>query len=129
MKIHFSSLIFYLSVMILLISCLDNSKRKSSDTAFNGKTDFVLKEKKINEAIEFKIYKNSNDENDWGYDIYFNGKLYIHQPQIPAISGTKGFVSEKDARKVANLVIFKISNNILRPTITISELDSLDIKR
>src|SRR5690606_40657579 len=40
-------------------------------------------------------------ENYWGYDILRNNQLFVHQPNIPAISGAKGFNSEEQAISVA----------------------------
>lgn len=64
----------------------------------------------------------------WGYDIYQKGKLLIHQPHIPAVSGTKGFASEADAKKCAVFMKKKIEKNIMPPTVEIKDLDSLKIK-
>ncbi|MDA9121425.1 DUF4907 domain-containing protein [Flavobacteriales bacterium] len=50
-------------------------------------------------------------ENTWGYDIMINGKLFVHQPFAPGISGNKGFSSKEKASSAAELVI--------KPTATI----------
>jgi hypothetical protein len=71
--------------------------------------------------------KAISTELGWGYDIYMNGSLYVHQPHIPAVSGNKGFNSEKDAKRTAELVVYKIKNNILPPSVTVKELDSLGV--
>jgi hypothetical protein len=63
----------------------------------------------------------------WGYDIYIDGKKMIHQPHIPAVPGRQVFSSEAEAEKVASLVSYKILNNIMPPSVTTSELDSLGI--
>ena len=85
-------------------------------------------DKKGKSTIRFVIFTNS-DGNGFGYDIEVEGRVYIHQPYIPAIQGNNGFASEADAEKVARLMEYKIKNNILPPTIEIDELDSLEIKR
>ena len=77
--------------------------------------------------IRFITFKNS-DNNGFGYDIEVDGRVYIHQPYIPAIPGNNGFKSKDDAEKVARLMEYKIKNNILPPTIEIKELDSLGVK-
>ncbi len=64
----------------------------------------------------------------WGYDVYTNDSLYIHQEFIPAIEGRKGFASEADAKKIANLAITKMKHNKL-PVILVSDLDSCKISR
>lgn len=75
-------------------------------------------------TIEIKTFKM---DNGWGYDIFKNGKAYIHQPNIPAVSGNFAFKTEEQARKTAEMVAYKIKNNIIPPSMTIEELDSLGI--
>lgn len=77
--------------------------------------------------IETRIFRN-NESNSFGYDIIVEGRVYVHQPNIPARAGNNGFVSEVQAEKVAQLVLNKIKMNILPPTVSVDELDSLDIK-
>ena len=67
-------------------------------------------------------------ENTFGYDILDHNQLMIHQPSIPGLAGNKGFAKKAAAEKVARLVIDKISHNIMPPTITQKEMDSLHIK-
>ena len=66
-------------------------------------------------------------ENGWGYDIYIDGKKFVHQTQIPAKQGNSGFSSEAKAHKTALLVCEKIMMNFMPPTVTMEELDSLDV--
>jgi len=67
----------------------------------------------------------------WGYEIYIDtaGAPYIRQPIIPAVPGNKAFATRDDAAKVGELVRHKIMNNIMPPSVTIEELDSLGIRR
>lgn len=79
----------------------------------------------------------SNTENDsysfktfmvgqyWGYDIYKDNQLLIHQSNIPAMEGSQGFSSEEKAISVAHLAMKKLRNGIMPPTIRREELDSL----
>lgn len=62
----------------------------------------------------------------WGYTIANDEKIIIKQTIIPAIDTYKGFRTEKDAIKIANLVIKKLEAN-LSPTITKKDLILLDI--
>ena len=79
-------------------------------------------------SVEYKIFRNT-ETNGFGYDIILEGKTYVHQPNIPALSGNNGFSTEEDARKIAILVSHKIRNNIMPPTVEVKELDSLGIKK
>jgi len=67
------------------------------------------------------------ESNTFGYDIYVNGAVIIHQPSRPGLPGNSGFTSEEDAMKVAELVIKKIRNNEMPPTVTIEELRMLGV--
>jgi hypothetical protein len=88
-----------------------------------------------NSKVEIKTYQtdvlltrdDGKTDRGWGYDIYMNGELYIHQPYIPAINGKFSFKSEVRARKVALLAVIKIQNKIMPPAITAKELDSLGV--
>jgi hypothetical protein len=86
-----------------------------------------LKSKSSKDNITVSVFKNTKTEG-FGYDIIMDGKPYIHQPNIPALPGNKGFQSEEMASRVADLVIFKIRNNIMPPTVEVKELDSLGIR-
>ena len=63
----------------------------------------------------------------WGYDIYLKQEKYIHQDIIPSVPEHHGFKSEADARKTANFVVSKIRRNIIPPSVTPEELDSLGV--
>jgi len=62
----------------------------------------------------------------WGYDVLMNDSIYIHQQQMPAVQGTRGFTTQQEAEKVANLVVDRIRKKEL-PTIYLRDLDSLHI--
>lgn len=86
----------------------------------------------VNNATRIKIFDNDTTESTtryagFGYDIYMKDQLYIHQPGIPAISENKGFYTADAAQKTAEFVVFKIQNNILPPSVSIQELDSLGV--
>lgn len=78
----------------------------------------------LNPNIQVKTYKGKNG---WGYDIYVNNKLLIHQPDIPALSGNRGFPTKTHAQRVAELVVDKIRKNILPPSITKQELKDIGV--
>jgi hypothetical protein len=63
----------------------------------------------------------------YGYDILADGKLFIHQPNIPGQPGTTGFKKKSDSEKVAALVIKKLRNKELPPTVTAEELRQLKV--
>lgn len=67
------------------------------------------------------------NNNQYGYDIFVNGRLRIHQPTIPGQPGNSGFKTKSDAKKVALFVMDKINKGIMPPTITQEELKNLGI--
>jgi hypothetical protein len=73
--------------------------------------------------LTFKIIPA--EHNTWGYDIYNNNKMFVHQPSVPGAPGLEGFKSKARATKVANLVIGKIKKGISPPTVTQEELNKL----
>ena len=106
----------------LLLSCKHSSpadQKKENDTA---RVEILSV---YNDSISLKIYQQPNG---WGYDISVNGKLYVHQPHIPAVSGVNGFRSEADAKMIAGLMAHKISHHISQPSVSVEELDSLGVK-
>ena len=63
----------------------------------------------------------------WGYDIYRNNKILIHQLSIPGVAGNEGFKRKIDAEKVAKLVIEKLKKGEMPPTITSEDLTKLEV--
>lgn len=74
----------------------------------------------------YKIITSVQDT--YGYDIWQDKAVVIHQPSIPGMPGNKGFVKKKDAEKVASLVISKIHKGMIPPAVSKQEMDSLKIK-
>jgi len=64
-------------------------------------------------------------DNTFAYDIYSDGKLFIHQPSIPGVAGNEGFKIKAGAEKVAQLVVGKINKGEMPPTVSIDEMKKL----
>ncbi len=88
------------------------------DTAKNPYADAV---------VEIKTYSNDTNLKGFGYDIYLNQKLYVHQPHVPAVAGSKGFSTPENAKRTGEFVAYKIRNNIMPPSVSPEELDSLGV--
>ena len=83
-----------------------------------------------NAKIDVRVFNNDTVKQEpkitgFGYDILIYDAVYNHQPHIPAINGMRGFHTKEQARKAAELVVHKIRNNIMPPSLTPHELDSL----
>jgi hypothetical protein len=63
----------------------------------------------------------------FGYDIYSDGNLYIHQPTIPSQPGNRGFADTAQAGKVARLAMDKMRKGQVPPIIAPEELKKLNI--
>jgi hypothetical protein len=85
--------------------------------------------KKTNDLVKISV-KTFQSQLGWGYDIYKNDSVYIHQEFIPAIAGRKGFATSADAEKIGQLAIAKMKYQHQQlPVILLSELDSCKISR
>jgi hypothetical protein len=78
-----------------------------------------------NSKISYKITMAT--DHSFGYDIYRDGRLLVHQPVIPCVAGTKGFRNRSDAQKTALLVIQKIRHGIMPPTVSKNELQAIGV--
>lgn len=85
----------------------------------------------LDSKITVEVFKvdsiETNGSRGWGYDIMIDGKIYIHQPNVPAVMGNNGFSSEEQAREAGEFIVSKIMKNILPPSVTAEELDSLGL--
>lgn len=70
-----------------------------------------------------EVFKNK--DNTFGYKILKDSKPMINQESMPAVPGNKGFPRKIDAERMADLVIFKIKNGVMPPTVTVMEVDSI----
>jgi hypothetical protein len=66
-------------------------------------------------------------EKTFGYNIYLEGRLKIHQPFMPAVQGVNGFKTKLDAEKVAKLAIKKMKQGQIPPEICIEEMKKLKV--
>jgi hypothetical protein len=73
--------------------------------------------------VESVPFHNSSG---WGYEILVDHKIFIHQENIPALTGKKSFVTKEDAMKIATLVVQKLVRG-KQPSITKDDLTALKI--
>ncbi|HVY74484.1 MAG TPA: DUF4907 domain-containing protein [Puia sp.] len=64
----------------------------------------------------------------WGYDIYADNKVYIHQDYIPVIQGFHRFKSKEDALRTGNRMIEKIAAN-QSPGLTWKDIEELGLAK
>lgn len=73
--------------------------------------------------LSFQLIPAPN--NTFGYDIYADGRLMIHQTSVPAMPGNNGFKTRRGAEAIARLVISKIRRGEMPPTVGVDELKKL----
>ena len=78
-----------------------------------------------NTKLTYKII--DAPKHTYGYDVFADGRLMIHQTSVPALPGNEGFKTKEDATKVALLVIEKIKKGEMPPTISIDEMKKLKV--
>jgi hypothetical protein len=115
-------LLFIISLTNVLAFCQEISKKKIEKENLVLKLSDISNDCDDNKHINLKTFKIKKG---WGFDILIKDKIFIHQPNIPAINGDIPFKTKKDAKKVAELMIFKICNDIIPPAITIEEINNL----
>ena len=99
----------------------DLSNMLSDSMLENLKSEKDTLAQKMNAAqITYFVIKVPEDR--FGYSIFIDGQMYIEQKTIPAIQGNIGFATKEDAEKIAKLVIQKIRDGELPPTISPAEL-------
>lgn len=121
----------FIAICIFMVNgCTNEKKEKQSDMQPTLAIDTTPKPNPyINSKVETQVFSNdtTKDKNlgGFGYNILIDGKMYVHQPHIPAVAGNKGFTSLGAANRAAAFVAYKIKNNIMPPSITEAELDSV----
>ena len=85
----------------VIIASITISFGQNTSTEFKA-TDVPAFIQKVNTTFTFKII--NADDNTFGYDIYSERRLIIHQNSIPALPGDRGFTTKANAEKVAKLV-------------------------
>ena len=78
-----------------------------------------------NTKLTYKII--DAPKHTYGYDVFADGSLMIHQTSAPALPGNEGFKTKGDATKVALLVIDKIKKGEMPPTVSIDEMKKLKV--
>jgi hypothetical protein len=79
--------------------------------------------KKDHVLIELKPFQTAKG---WGYNIYTDGKVYIHQDIIPALPTNRGFRTKEDALAVGTKVYERLKSGQV-PMVTAKEVQDMGI--
>ena len=131
MTINYMTLIKTMFLIFLCNSC--QLKQQDKQSLNNEPEPTVLKQQSNNEPI-LKKYSvalfqidSLNANMGYGYDILIDGSRFIHQTNIPSVQGNEAFANKKQAESVANLMVYKLEHNIMPPSVSKKELDSLHV--
>lgn len=113
---------FFAFTGYLLFSCEQKERKTEADDSSVEMSQPSVE--KVTRKIDVKAIPSEGTT--YGYEIYVDGKKYIYQPNIPGVSGKKGFRDEATALKVGQAVAEKIERGVMPPSITIAELKDLD---
>lgn len=83
----------------------------------------------LNEHIDTRsryTIEITNESEVYSYHIYQGKKLFIKQDHIPAIDSKKRFCSTEEAKRVAELVVERLTNHE-NPSITLEDIERLKI--
>ena len=115
----------YLIVLLTLL-VLGCGKKEQETTATPPAQESVPADSAAVSAQESYRYQIIEaPENTFGYDVYRNDAMVIHQPHIPGMPGVKGFAREDQAKKAADLMIQKMKNREMPPTLSEAEINDI----
>lgn len=118
----------FVLLSVVLFSACGNEPVPVESKVVPVKKDSVMPSPYKDAVIEVVTFDNSKTGNKgFGYDIKIDGKMNIHQPNIPGLPGNDGFTTEDKAKKTGEFVAYKIRNNIMPPSVSEKELDSLGV--
>ncbi len=118
----------FLFVLPLVFACSSPHEQNQQGDSTPVAVEKPQAQTPLIEAKTFEVRDSTNQLTGWGYDLYVDGKRSIHQPHIPAIAGNNPFKTQADAQRVGDLAALKMRAGMGLPTISLAELDSLNIK-
>lgn len=112
--------------IVLLVTLAFGCGKKEQETAAGSPSPApVAADSSAVEEVNYRYEVIAAPENTFGYDIYKGDAMFIHQPHIPGMPGVKGFAREEQARKAADLMITKMKNGVMPPTLSEEEITDI----
>jgi hypothetical protein len=117
---------YILFLFLITVVSTTNAQNTKIQTVSDVETSSGNNHKSANhKSANYSFVVISSVNRTFGYDIYKGKKHLIHQPTIPGLPGNEGFKAKSDAEKVARLVIGKLNNGEMPPSVTIGEMKKL----
>ena len=115
-------------VLIVGVSCKNHTEETETINSVSVNPNTLESVPNVtNYSTQVFLVDSLNPKSGFGYNVLVDNKIFVHQPSIPSITGNKTFDTKEKAELVANLVAMKLKNNIMPPSISKTELDSLGI--
>ncbi len=115
------------SVIIVVLFTLCSALSASAQQATQQQAATQFPAAKKDATITHRIIEAPNGT--FGYEILSDGKLLVHQTNIPGRPGNNGCRTKEEAERLAALVITKVKKGEMPPTVMKEELDELKITR
>ena len=127
----------WILTLLALASCIEQPNIREESTDLDNRSIPIKKsgEKRaskkskqqelVGESLTLKI--TDSEYSGFGFEILQGTSPLIIQPHIPAIQGIKGFKTKEQASIIGNYMIYKINHGVMPPSISVQDLDSLDI--
>jgi hypothetical protein len=114
-------------LLIMVISAISIIAKAQTQEPYKQPSREVIKGS-TTYKYTFKIIDGQN--HTYGYDIYRDAEAspYIHQPNIPGAQGNDGFKTKMDAQKTAKMVVTKLYNGEIPPTVTAEDLKKINVQ-
>ena len=119
-KPTFPTMKYTLTILLLglgLTASFAQNQEKSSSQASSASFPTAS-----NARAKFAVQPILSEANTWGFEIYADGKRLIRQLSIPSLPGNRGFGTRELARKAGDLMVDKLRQGQMPPTLTKEEL-------
>ena len=110
-------------LMLFIVACHTGTSLSTGSTS----TQEVKQQENPYAKAEITTRIIPSPNNTFGYDILLYGKPLVHQPTIPGLPGNEGFTTKERAQTVADFVVKKIRKNEMPPTVTLEDLNAMDV--
>jgi len=85
----------------------------------------VWKNQQPKPSVSYSVF---HSQSGWGYNIFIDTSIFIHQDMVPTLATQKGFGNRQQAIASARLVINKMKNGQL-PTLTQPEIQHILLQK
>ncbi|NBP68213.1 MAG: DUF4907 domain-containing protein [Cytophagia bacterium] len=117
-----------LLIILILAACTPGGHKEVSSSSLHANDSTVGINSETSLKVDnFEIKTFAQSTGGYGYEIFMNGSKIIYQPTIPGLPGNAGFATAEKAQKTGELVVYKIRNGQLPPSVSPEELDSLGV--